>query len=131
MDTNELELILKKHSDYINGIDGGEDANLRGADLRGANLGGADLGGADLRDANLGGCAGNRSIIKSIFISDVYPITYTINVLQIGCERHAISEWWDFSDRVILEMDGKNALKFWKESKDFIKMTIDKYPASE
>ena len=58
------------------------DFDVSRADLRGANL-----WGANLRGANLWGCAGERKRIKSIFISDTYPITYTIDRLQIGCEN--------------------------------------------
>ena len=110
------------------------DANLRGANLRGANLCGADLCDADLRDANLRGsnlwsCAGERNRIKSIFVSDAYPVTYTSEILQIGCQRHKISEWWGFDDRRIEGMDGKTALSFWREWKDTIRMIIEKSPA--
>ena len=64
----DIKLILKKHAKWIRGEDGGEradlcgadlrnadlcNANLRGADLCGANLRGADLCDADLRDADL------------------------------------------------------------------------------
>ena len=109
-------------------------ADLRCADLRGASLCGASLSGADLRGANLRGadlwlCAGERNYIKSIFVSDVYAITYTSEVLQIGCQRHKISEWWGFDDHRIAEMDGKKALKFWREWKDTIRMIIEKSPA--
>ena len=38
-----------------NGVSGGRDANLHGAELSGANLRGANLRDADLRDANLYG----------------------------------------------------------------------------
>lgn len=27
-------------------------------------------------------------------------------------------------------MDGKKALKFWRENKDFIRMTVEKFPAT-
>ena len=110
-------------------------ANLRGADLEGANLRGADLRGAnlrgaDLRGANLWGCAGERNHIRSLFVSDTYAITYTAEVLQIGCQRHPIADWWEFDDHKILAMDGKKALTFWREMKDFIRMTIEKFPAT-
>lgn len=49
----ELKAIIYKHAKWLRGEDGGECANLRGADLRGADLYGADLYGADLRGANL------------------------------------------------------------------------------
>lgn len=64
MNKEELKNILKKHKDWINGIDGGEKADLRGAnigdadlrytDLRRANLRGVNLRYVDLRGANLG-----------------------------------------------------------------------------
>ena len=59
----DIELILEKHAKWARGEDGGERADLCGADLRGADLCdadlrdadlcGANLSGADLRDANL------------------------------------------------------------------------------
>ena len=56
----DLKLVLDKHAKWLRGEDGGECANLRGADLRDADLLGADLRsanlpGADLRGANLRG----------------------------------------------------------------------------
>ena len=45
--------ILEKHKKWLNEEDGGERANLRGADLCGANLRGANLRDANLRGANL------------------------------------------------------------------------------
>ena len=44
----EISEVLRKHSLWLNGEDGGARANLRGADLRGANLRGANLRGANL-----------------------------------------------------------------------------------
>mgnify|MGYP000058668079 CR=1 FL=1 len=105
------------------------DANLSDANLSQANLSGADLSGANLSDACLNGCAGNRKHIKSLFVSSTYPITYTSNILQIGCQRREIAEWWDFSDTFILERDGKVAIKFWRKYKDFIKSVIELSPA--
>ena len=51
----ELATILEKHAKWLRCNEGGERANLCGADLRGANLRGADLRGADLCGANLCG----------------------------------------------------------------------------
>ena len=109
-------------------------ANLSGADLSGANLreadlSGADLSGADLYEANLWGCSGNRAQIKSIFISNIYPISYTSEYLQIGCECHLISDWWKFTDERINAMDVGVSTVFWAENKAFIKSTIESYPA--
>ena len=56
----EIEKILEKHEKWLTGREGGERADLRGANLCGANLRGANLRGAnlcraDLRGANLCG----------------------------------------------------------------------------
>jgi hypothetical protein len=51
--TEELADIISKHGLWLQGADGGERANLSGADLSDANLSGADLRGANLRGANL------------------------------------------------------------------------------
>ena len=57
MDKKELDYVISKHKEWING-DGGEYASLsnedlRGVSLSGANLSHADLSGADLSDADL------------------------------------------------------------------------------
>ena len=53
MTQEELNMILDKHKKWLNDEEGGERANLNGADLRGADLNGADLRGADLSGADL------------------------------------------------------------------------------
>ncbi len=128
MNEEELAVIIENHGKWLRG-EGGERANLRGANLSDANLRGANLSDANLSDADLLACAGERNYIKSIFVSDVYAITYTSESMQIGCQRHKISEWWGFDDRRIAEMDGKKALKFWREWKDTIRIIIEKSPA--
>ena len=60
MDANKLQDILDKHLKWLRSEDGGERADLTGAnlyraDLTGADLTGADLTGADLTGANLTG----------------------------------------------------------------------------
>lgn len=55
----DIELILEKHAKWARGEDGGERADLCGANLRGADLCGADLRDADLCGANL--CCANLS----------------------------------------------------------------------
>ena len=51
----ELKAIIYKHAKWARGEDGGERADLCGADLRNANLCGADLCDANLRNADLRG----------------------------------------------------------------------------
>lgn len=114
----DIKEILDSHAKWLRGESGGRRADLRGADLRRSSL----------RDADLWGCTGNNRQIKSLFISGKYQITYTAEYLQIGCQRHEISSWWDFDDEKISSMDD-GALDWWRDNKDFIRMAIDKYPA--
>ena len=55
MNNIDMKTILEKHKMWLNDEDGGEMANLSGADLRGANLRGANLRWAGLREADLRG----------------------------------------------------------------------------
>ena len=55
MTNDELKKIIEKHEKWMKSQEGGERADLRGANLRCADLCGADLRGADLRGANLRG----------------------------------------------------------------------------
>jgi len=102
-------------------------ANLHHADLCGANLCGADLHHADLCGANLWSLVGNKSRVKSFQIEE-YDITYTKGVLQIGCERHDIKEWFNFDDEKISNMES-GALEWWNKWKDTIKQIIEMSPA--
>jgi uncharacterized protein YjbI with pentapeptide repeats len=104
-------------------------ANLSGADLRGANLSGANLSGADLRGADLRGAHGVNPYVKCIQI-DTYAIAYTSDVLQIGCQRHAIQDWAEFTDAQIRVMDGVKALEWWRKYKDWVFQTIALCPAT-
>ena len=103
-------------------------ANLCGADLHGANLRGANLRGANLRDANLNGVCGLNDWIKNIQIED-WPISYTSEIMQIGCQRHPLDAWRNFSDAEIRVMDGRKALAFWAKWKSWIFQTIEMAPA--
>ena len=102
-------------------------ADLRGADLRGADLRGANLSEANLRGANLSGTVGNMKEIKSMQLN-TYPVTWTAERLQIGCKNYPISDWFDFDDDAIADMDN-GALDWWQKYKDFIRSAIDLSPA--
>ena len=128
MDAIKLKEVLELHVKWINGEEGGVRADLSYANLSCANLRGANLRGADLRVKSLWSATGNRLEVKSISISEKYAVTYTAEVLQIGCKIHKIEEWWTFSDEEISKMDA-DALPWWNENKDFIRMTLEKYPA--
>ena len=103
-------------------------ANLYRANLDGANLDGANLDGANLEGANLEGANGINDYVKSIQI-ETYPICYTHDTMQIGCQRHLISEWSAFDDARIRHMDGTKALEFWRKYKAWIFQTIELCPA--
>jgi len=55
MKKEDLQAKLAAHKNWLNNKEGGQRADLQGADLRWANLQGANLQGADLRWANLQG----------------------------------------------------------------------------
>ena len=92
-------------------------ANLAGAYLVGANLAGAYLAGAYLANAKW-----SDGIIINKRPLQLYGLDYSVTILddhmQIGCELHVLSEWRDFDDRRIAQMDGLRSANFWKAHKD-------------
>lgn len=103
-------------------------ADLKSVDLSDASLSGTNLSGTDLLCANLSGAHGINDWVKSLQIEE-YPISYTSESMQIGCECHFISDWQKFDDTRILQMDGKRALRFWRKYKSWIFQTIELCPA--
>ena len=99
-----------------------------GANLSGASLCLANLIGANLNRASLEGASGINDYVKSMQI-ETYPICYTHDTMQIGCQRHLISEWFAFDDARIRHMDGRKALDFWRKYKAWIFQTIELCPA--
>ena len=104
-------------------------ANLTRANLTRANLTHANLTRANLNGANLEGASGNLNNIKSVFC-DTYPVTYTAEVMQIGCQCHKLEDWWSFDDARIIEMEGKTALKWWRTWKPILQQIIATSPAN-
>ena len=49
-----------------------------------------------------------------------YNITILPRLIQIGCQRHTKEEWWRFTDKEILDMDGRDGLKWWKKWKPIL-----------
>ena len=94
-----------------------------------ANLTLANLYGANLNGANLNGASGNLNNLKSVFC-DTYPVTYTAEVMQIGCQCHKLEDWWSFDDARIIEMEGKTALKWWRTWKPILQQIIATSPAN-
>ena len=106
------------------------EAKLSKANLYVANLHKADLCGANLYGANLYGASGNSGELKTPFVSEVYPVAYTSDHLQIGCEGHLILDWWSFDNDRIEEMDGQQALVFWAQWKPVLQQLIEQNPAT-
>lgn len=122
MDTEQLSSILSKHKDWLDSEDGGERADLSGADLsganlrwanlRGADLSGANLSGADLRWANLSGADLSGAILRwanlAMAIGDQF-VVFQVGKHQaifaggyghIGCERHTYAEWLERYEQI-------------------------------
>jgi len=104
------------------------DADLSDANLSGAYLIGAYLSGANLRGADLRGAHGVNEWVKCIQI-DTYPVTYTAEIIQIGCQRHTHQDWAEFPDAQIRAMDGAKALAWWRKYKTWLFQTIEICPA--
>ena len=104
------------------------DANLSGANLIGANLSGANLSCANLRGANLRGAImwstiGNGRELKSIHCG-TYDIAFTRDVMQIGCKRFLVADWFSFDDKAIASMD-VGALDFWRVWKPILQQIVE------
>jgi hypothetical protein len=107
-------------------------ANLQEAYLQGANLRGANLQGANLQGANLQDATGNMREIRTMHI-DTWPVTYTADTLQIGCQSHSIEKWrkWDTEAgrKWVSQMDSK-ALDWADRNLGLILQMIDANPAT-
>jgi len=81
----------------------------------------ADLSGADLRGAYLSGAYLRGDIQITLQPIQVDALTYYVIIfdkhMKIGCEFHSISDWWNFPDEAIAEMDGDRAIQFWAKWK--------------
>ena len=96
-------------------------ANLDGANLARANLDGASLYGANLDGANLDGAKFGDGVTAARGIRQVlglrWPVTIFDNHMRIGCQLHSLADWATFTKRDIVEMDGTDALLFWRRHK--------------
>ena len=108
-----------------------EKANLAGANLAGADLDGANLAGAYLDGANLAGAylvaLGDMRFVKTLQL-ERWMIGYTADTMQIGCQRHPITDWWAFDDSRIARMDPA-ALEWWGRWKPVLQQIIAMNPA--
>ena len=46
-----------------------------------------------------------------------WPVTIFDNHMRIGCQLHSLADWATFTKRDIVEMDGTDALLFWRRHK--------------
>lgn len=53
-----------------------------------------------------------------------YLVTFSADVMTIGCHTHRIEEWWEFTDDQIHVMDFGSSLRFWRRNKDLIKAYV-------
>tara|TARA_R110002153_G_scaffold141659_2_gene292775 strand:- start:20 stop:397 length:378 start_codon:yes stop_codon:yes gene_type:complete len=84
----------------------------------------ADLYNADLSYADLYNAIGNNKEVKTIQTGR-YIVNIINNIdMQIGCQMFEIRDWFDFTDRDIIELDGKEALKWWKQWKPILQAII-------
>ena len=99
-------------------------ANLSGAYLSGANLSGANLSGANLSGANLSGAKWRDCVIINKVPIQLFGLRWRVTILdehmQIGCELHKLTDWEEYDDKRISEMDGRAALRFWRGHKDVL-----------
>jgi hypothetical protein len=118
---------LQLHADWLR--DGsGKRIEAIGANLRGANLRGANLTGVDLTGANLTGAIGNMREIKSAQF-DQWAVTWSADVLAIGCQQHAIEKWRNADSRWIAAMD-QGASDWWSRYGALVLQLIDASPAT-
>ncbi len=103
-------------------------ADLTGADLQFTDLRKTGLTNANLQGVNLRGTEGNDHEIKSIR-TDIYPVAYTSDRLQIDWDNHPIEKWWGFDDQTIAAMG--IALEWWGRWKPILQQMITASPATK
>ena len=124
--TKEEIEILQRHAKWLKDEEGGEKADLRGANLSGANLWGANLWDADLRDANLSGAnlwGADGKVISFGPIGSRQGITYVTKTEQIihircGCFYGTLEE---FTAKVEEKYGNSKHGKSYRAAIEFIK----------
>ena len=91
-------------------------ANLARASLDGASLVWANLDGANLARAKFGDRVTAERGIRQV-LGLQWPVTIFDAHMRIGCQLHSLADWATFTNRDIVEMDGKDALLFWRRHK--------------
>ena len=91
MDKEKLQLQIDKHTKWLNDEEGGERADLSGANLRSADLRSADLSGADLRSADLSGANLSGANLRSADLSGA-DLSYSAWPLWCGSKRVKVNK---------------------------------------
>ena len=119
---DNMESGLRTRHALEKAVDAG--ANLSGANLSGANLSGANLSGANLSGANLSDAKWRDWVIINKVPIQLFGLHWRVTILdehmQIGCELHKLTDWEEYDDKRIAEMDGRAALRFWRKHKDVL-----------
>lgn len=100
-----------------------EQAIKENADLRNANLWNANLRNANLSDAEVFGEKLSKNPIK--IVGEKYLIFEAGSKIKIGSQLHSKAEWFNFSDKEIIEMYGKEALIWWKKWKPILQQMFE------
>ena len=83
----KLQEIIKSHGRWLRNEEGGERANLRGADLSDADLSDADLSDANLRGANLRGADLSDADLSGAYLRGADLDKTYYQVVRIGSRR--------------------------------------------
>jgi len=105
-----------------------ESCSTSGLSLKYCNIHKTDFSGSRLDECDIYGTHGVCDYIKNIQI-DTYPVSYTYSRVQFGCENLSIGKIKDIDTKKLLELDGRNALRFWRKNKIIINSIVDEYPA--
>ena len=81
-----------------------------------ANLARANLAWANLAQATFGNAVTAERGIRQV-LGLQWPVTIFDNHMRIGCQLHSLADWATFTNRDIVEMDGTDALLFWRRHK--------------
>ena len=103
-------------------------ANLTDANLSGANLSFANLYGATLTNAQLKNAIGNMNEIKSAQFNR-WKVTWSADVLAIGCQQHPIEKWRVADPNWIAAMH-PFAQDWWERYGTLVTQLIDASPAT-
>ncbi len=100
------------------------DANLAGANMAGAYLAGAYMADAAMADAYMAGAKWRDGIVINKHPIQLFGLYWRVTILdahmQIGCELHTLADWAAYDDARIAQMDGREALRFWRAHKDVL-----------